>query len=593
LEVVVVRSLLLMLLVLSNVGLTGLGVAGEATPKPASTPASPDDGKVLHKGRLVTPEEKSKLEQGLVLYEGKWIPEEEWYTVRGYVKHLGMWVKKERLPSIQRRQEQVRERNKLASNWANAWVHNTKQGHFVIKSNVSPELVIDIGLAMELCYKELAEVFNVTKPIQGISVEVYATQELFMSESAKAKIPISATALGYFYYGPSIGIRAFYAGSLDQTLNTLYHECTHLVINQACGRAPTWTNEGIAVFFESAQRDEKEIKLDSIPFSRLWQLKRMLQKDEISLNRLCQLQGPEQYTGEYYPQGWGLFYYLFNAEKGKYRRTLGNYFSVLTSKKWDGDNMGLFKKSFGREPQTFYDDWKSYIMAIEPKTTEEYIAATIASFSEWLDFERAQKYAEKALELGKGKDEDVFLCNARLYLTKARWSNSPRQKADNYAKSISFFEMIYPPKTGDPKTWKPAKYRKMTQAYAAEQLDFARACIGAGRYEQAQDILEELLSKKQFEFNPQVYSMLAYMAVVAEDPAFKSLEVAKENAQLAEDLGADQENKYVRALIAVAEGNKGAAAKLLSEAAARDEFGFGGQFFRRELARLTGGVANP
>ena len=81
---------------------------------------------------------------------------------------------------------------------------------------------------------------------------------------------------------------------------------------------------------------------------------------------------------------------------------------------------------------------------------------------------------------------------------------------------------------------------------------------------------------------------LAYLATVAEDPAFKSIELAKENAKLAEDLGADQENKYVQALICLAENDKSAAAKFLTEAASRGEFGFGGQFFRRELARLTG-----
>jgi hypothetical protein len=81
--------------------------------------------------------------------------------------------------------------------------------------------------------------------------------------------------------------------------------------------------------------------------------------------------------------------------------------------------------------------------------------------------------------------------------------------------------------------------------------------------------------------------MLAYIAIMAEDPAYHSLEVAKENAAMADDLGADQENKYVHALIALEEGNKGAASTFLSEAASRDQFGLGGRFFRREAMRLT------
>ena len=134
---------------------------------------------------------------------------------------------------------------------------------------------------------------------------------------------------------------------------------------------------------------------------------------------------------------------------------------------------------------------------------------------------------------------------------------------------------------------KPVKSKKITAAFAADRLDFARACVGAARYEQAQDLVEEVLTTKEFRFNPQAYSMLAYLAIVAEDPAYQSLEIAKENAVMADDLGADQENKYVHALIALKEDNKASALKFLSEAASRDQFGFGGQFFRREAMRLT------
>jgi hypothetical protein len=572
-----IRRLLLLLLLLPVIGF-----AGEATPVPAA------EAKVLYKGRLVSVEDKAKLEQGLVQYQGKWMPEDEMYKAKGYVKHLGTWISKARLASIQKRQQLARERIKFASDWANAWVYKTEPGHFVIKSNVSPELVKEIGQAMEQCYNELAKVFGAKTQVKAINVEVYATQEQFMRESAKDNFPMGRNVLGYFYWGPSTGIRAFYAGTPEQTLSTLFHECTHLVIHNVCNEVPTWANEGLAVFFESAERDEKGMKLETIPFNRLWHLKSMLKQGDLSLNRLCQLNGMREYTGEYYPQGWGLIYFLLYADKGKNRKLFENFYGGLTKKNWDGDSMGIFKKYFGREPEAFYPDWKAYVMSIEPRTAAEFVAAANAAYTDWLDFESAQEFAAKALDLGKGKDEDVFLCNARLQLTLGRWVSEPERKAEHYAKSIEFFEKVFPPESDDPKAKKPSKSRKITPAYAADRLDFARACIGGGRYEQAQDLIEDVLSKKEFEFNAEGYSVLAYLATVAEDPAFKSLEVAKENAQLADDLGADQENKYVRALIALAEGDKGSAAKLLSEAASRDEFGFGGQFFRRELARLTG-----
>ena len=574
-----IRHVLLLLSLL----LPSLGFTGESPPVPAAPEA-----KVLFKGKWVTPDEKAKGEQGLVLYKGKWIPEDEMYAAKGYVKHLGTWVSSSRLKSIQKRQQIARERIKFASDWKNAWVYKTEPGHFTITSNVSPELVKEIGLAMEQCYTELAKVFGSNAKAKAINVEVYSTQDQFLRESAASGFRMDDRVLGYFYWGETTGIRCFYAGTPEQTLNTLFHECTHLVIRSVCQDVPTWANEGLAVFFESAERDVKGMKLETIPFSRLWQLKGMLKQGDLSLNRLCKLQGMKQYTGDYYPQGWALIHFLLYAEKAKYRKSFENFYGGLTKKTWDGDSMAIFKKYFGREPEAFYPDWKAYVMGIEPRTASEFVAASTAAYTEWLDFESAQVFATKALELGKDKDESVLLCNARLNLALGRWASEKERKAEHYAQAMEFFEKVYPPESDDPKAKKPAKSRKINQAYAADRLDFARACIGGGRYEQAQDLIEDVLSKKEFEFNAEGYSMLAYLAIVAEDPAFKSIELAKENAKLAEDLGADQENKYVQALICLAENNKPAAATYLTEAASRDEFGFGGQFFRRELARLTG-----
>jgi hypothetical protein len=557
--------------------------AGEAT-----TPAAPvtEGSKVLYKGRLVTQEFKEKSEQGLVLYKGKWIPEEEMYQARGYVKHLGTWISPQRLKSIQARQKQARERIKFASDWKNAWVYRTEPGHFIITSNVSPELVQDIGLAMEQCYNELSKVFGTKTAIKNINVEVYATQEQFMRHSAEARLPVGPNVLGYFYWGSDMGIRCFYAGTPEQTMSTLFHECTHLVIRQACEDVPTWANEGLAVFFESAQRDEKGMTLETIPFNRLWSLKVMLERGEISLNHLCQLQGMQQYTGQYYPQGWSLIYFLLYADKGKHRRSFESFFNGMTKGRYNGDSIGTFRKAFGKDPDGFHGEWKEFVLGIQPRTSEELVAAATAAYTDWLDFEAAQGFAAKALEQMKGKDDAVLLCNARLHLTLGRWVSEPERKAEHFAKSVGFFEQAFPP--ADPAK-KPVKSsRKANASFAADRLDFARACIGAVRYEQAQDLVEEVLSRKEFEFSPEGYSVLAYLAVAAEDPAFRSLEVAKENAQIADDLGADQENKYVHALIELAEGRKDKAAKYLADAASRDEFGFGGQFYRRELARLTG-----
>ncbi len=541
--------------------------------------------KVFYEGRWVTAEYKEKSEQGLTLYKGKWMPEAEMYKAKGYVKHLGTWISPARLKSIQLRQEQARERIKFASDWKNAWKYKTTQGHFIITSNVSPELVQEIGTAIEQCYMELSKVFGVKTAATNINVEVYATQQQFMKHSAEKQIPVGDTTLGYFYWGSEVGIRAFYAGSPEQTLSTLFHECTHLVIRQVCGEIPTWANEGLAVFFESARRDEKGMHLQTIPFNRLWSLKTMMERGEISLTHLCQLQGIQQYTGQYYPQGWSLIYFLLYADNGKYRRSFEEFYNNLAGGRYDGNSVAFFTRHFGKEPDALRHNWREFIESLEPQSTDDLVAAATAAYTDYIDFTSAQNYATKALQQMKGNDESVLLCNARLHLTLGRWVNEPERKAMHYAKSVEFFQQVFPEAEPGKRVVKP---RKVTTAFARDRLDYARACVGAVEYERAQDLIEEVLSRKEFEFSAAGYSVMAYLAVMAKDPAFHSLALAKEYASLADDLGADQEVAYVKAQIALAENRSADAIKLLNEAASRDEFGFGGLFYRREMARLTG-----
>lgn len=205
------RPLLLALLLVLPLALT----AGEAVVDPTQ--------KVFFRGRWVTREAQTNMEKGLVLYQGKWVPEEEMYKAKGWVKYHGTWISPQRLKTIQARQAQVRERIKFASDWKNAWALKTE--HFIIKSNVSPQLIEDLGKAMEQCYAELAKVFSAKANLKNIPIDVFATQEQFIRESAAAQIPVGTNTLGYFWYGAETGIRCFYTGTPEQTMRTLFHEC--------------------------------------------------------------------------------------------------------------------------------------------------------------------------------------------------------------------------------------------------------------------------------------------------------------------------------------------------------------------------------
>ena len=181
--------------------------------------ADPNE-KVYFRGRWVTREAQANMEKGLILSQGKWVPEEEFYKAKGWVKYHGTWISPQRLKTIQARQAQVRERVKFASDWKNAW--ELRSEHFLIKSNVSPQLTEDLGKAMEQCFAELANVFSAKTKLKSIPIDVFATQEQFIRNSAESGFPSSSNTLGYFWWrGDETGIRCFYAGTPEQTMSSM------------------------------------------------------------------------------------------------------------------------------------------------------------------------------------------------------------------------------------------------------------------------------------------------------------------------------------------------------------------------------------
>jgi len=396
-----------------------------------------------------------------------------------------------------------------------------------------------------------------------------------MAVSAQYKFaPGLKRVAGYFYTDPNggQGIRAYFTGSLDLVLSIIVHECTHMVIHSLADKVPTWFNEGMAVFFESAQFTDKGLKLQTIPFSRLWYLKRQLSEGEVLLSDLVQCP-QSSYDSSYYPRGWSLIYYLFYAEGGKRQKQLYTYFTLLAKQRGMDDP---FKQAFGLSASDLQKDWQEFIAHLEPATVEENAAAATFSITTWLDLERAQIYAAAAREKTVGRNETVLLVSAQVALAVARFANGPAMK-EGAAKAVEYFEKLWPLA----KDGKLAPLKKPTQRQLSQHLEYGRALLLAGQAERAQEVAELVLAADPY--SGDAYALLAAVALEAEDPALHDLSQAKENAAIAADLGASVENNLTLAHIALAENQSDKGEAELRTTYKRDQFGLTGQLARFEL----------
>ncbi len=509
--------------------------------------------------------------------KGQWLSGEPLYVAKGWVEYHGQWMPIERRRSMERRQAKLRDLAKQRSDWTKAWVLKTE--HYDFKSNCTPRVVEEIAQSMEVCWKEQSAIFNLSKAWKKVPVEVYATQEQFMQYSAEAGIPMSYGVLGYFAWGGYQNngpiIRCFYAGSIDDTMGTLFHESTHLMMYTYMndgGRAPTWLNEGLAVYFEDAQREDKKLNIQAVPFGRLWHLQKQFEEGDISLDELTSLHGMGQYTGERYPQGWALVHFFLYADKAKHRKAFMAYLDALRQQKGK-DPQVLFQTTFGGRPETFNERWEAYAKAIVPETGTDFIAAADTACNRWLDFDKAKDYVEQALAKA-GSDWKAHLAAGRYHLRRGLMEDDAAEfapAAAAYAKALTL--------KGAPKGGKsPGLTINLVRVEQAQALGLS------GDYQAAEDLLEAVLSDD--ELCTSAYATLAWIHLTATDPEVKNPSLAKEYLQIADDLGKSHETLYVHALMEVEAGNKVKAISYLEDAAQGDAFGFRGRFYQKEAMRL-------
>ena len=504
----------------------------------------------------------------------------EWYRAQGYRQHRGQWLREHEFRRVVAREQRVREELRQRADWDNAWDFESR--YFRIKTNCSHQVAQEIGHALDLCYETLAhQVFNLTKQQPKVPVEVYATQEQFMKASLRSGFSVGFGTLGYYHFGGGrAGIRCFYAGSIEQTLSTLFHECTHLVINQIVGdRVPTWSNEGLAVFFEDAERRQREIDLRAVPWGRLWHLHDQLRRDDISLDRLVSIE--IGYTAEYYPQGWALIHFMLFANDGRYRKRFMAYYDLLRQQDYRS-NMAAFHRIFGQRPDAFYPEWKAYILALEPTTATELAAAAQEAASSRYDFERASGYAERAMELAP-EEGDVLVGCGRTWLYQALLESSPavrRKLALRAAEALAAGIAA--------KDWGELKPQRDTSIHLPllVHIDRARALIAAGEWTEAREVLYGILEIDPFSSEASAY--LALIAGTSDDPGLRNGRIADEHLAMADDIGKTHVNLYVRACLAHERGQTAHAIELLHQAADLDRSGL----YRRQALLLRHGDRN-
>jgi len=364
-------------------------------------------------------DEKKKLAEGYVKYQGKWL------SKAAYEAELKKVFEKSKARTAEMAKH---------SEFGNAWQKET--AHFIVRSNTSPEL-LDYYCELFECYYALQDQRIGISPTPSfrrakLAVNIFKGREDFQNNAPHPQGKVPPGVLGFFMPGQrpeecSLNFFHNYEEPAQSTWVGL-HECTHLLtflIDQQYD-PQIWVNEGVADYFGSSKvvRDKKgklSITPGELQTDRVLTVQEAIkgegsatgtpQKGQGSRDKKIAMTGRpftkleqlfflsrDEFDGFQYAHAWSFVYFLNNYEDGKYQKAFDRFFKGLYTLE-----KGIPFQPAGRGKKVAPEDIRAYLLKrLGVKDTEELE-------KQWRGFIEAIPIAGPEARLKRG----LYLINAQ------------------------------------------------------------------------------------------------------------------------------------------------------------------------------------
>jgi tetratricopeptide (TPR) repeat protein len=239
--------------------------------------------------------------------------------------------------------------------------------------------------------EQFRHVFTQLFPKVNFNTPVPTTVVVFKNDSAyKPFKPLAdgktVEVAGYFQSGDDVNyitLTPERAGAAENPFGTIYHEYTHLLVNNSlgAGEAPAWFNEGLAEYYSTfAIEDDRKVYLGRLIDYDL----RLLREQK--LIPLAQLFAVTQYSLQrnkhdvrslFYAESWALVHYLILGNEGRRLPQLGEFLS-LTKRGVPTDE--AFRRAFQTETAAMEKELQKYVSAYS-------FQGRVATFEKKLEFD--------------------------------------------------------------------------------------------------------------------------------------------------------------------------------------------------------------
>jgi tetratricopeptide (TPR) repeat protein len=315
-----------------------------------------------------------------------------------------------------------------------SWISVRSRNFFLI-GNASEKEVREVAVKLE----QFRDVFRRLFPRMRFTSPVSTTVVVFKSDSSYRPFKAMANTAGYFQAGPDVNYITLTTERTGQNdpFDIIFHEYTHLLVDNTLDDPPTWFNEGLAEYYSSFSiANDQKVELGSPIAGHVFLLR---QNKLLPLRTLFQVNHKSPYYNEsnkrsiFYAQSWALVHYLI-LNKNTDRLAQMAKFIDLTNAKVPMDQ--AFNQAFKMTFEQMEKELREYIsqdryrvmqgrfeQKLETDTAMESAPLTEAEAQAYLGDlllhshrKEAESYLNKALEL----DPNLAMAHASLGMLRFR-----------------------------------------------------------------------------------------------------------------------------------------------------------------------------
>jgi FimV-like protein len=239
------------------------------------------------------------------------------------------------------------------------WV-SVRTKNFLMLGNASEKEIRRVGLKLE----QFREAFTNLFPNIRFNTPVPTTVIVFKSDSSYAPFKPGPNVAGYFQSGQDVNyitLTTEVRGQQDP-FTVIFHEYTHLLVNNTFPNAPVWFNEGLAEYYSTFSITDDQKFVLGIPITS--HVLRLRESRMLPLKTLFEVTEKSPHYNErdkqtiFYAQSWALMHYLIIGKKAGQVEQLGKFLMLLGSKTPMDQ---AFEQAFGVPFATMEKDLRNYV----------------------------------------------------------------------------------------------------------------------------------------------------------------------------------------------------------------------------------------